>query len=106
MANNATVKLVSMKRSAKDRRKDAGAPAPMESIGPDYPWGLCIHFDRDELEKLGIDTKKLPSVGTQMGMHVKVKVTAVRQVQYGDEREEETSVDLQITDAAIVGPGS
>jgi hypothetical protein len=90
-------KMVSMKRSAEDKRGDKMESAPMEATAPDYPYGLCIHLDRDELDKLGI--KGLPAIGTTMAMTGMVKVTRVSSSATGDD--EYTSVDLQITDMGV-----
>lgn len=96
------VKLVSMKRTAEDKRQDMGEPACIESIAPDYPWGLVIHMDQDELAKLGM--KQLPGVGTEFGLHAKVKVTRAS-MSAVEGQDEENYVDLQITDMAVVPPG-
>ena len=96
------VKMVSMKRSEADRRKDMGEPAPLEAMAPDYPWGLCINMDGDELDKLGM--KELPQVGTVMPMQVLVKVTSVSQSASegrGEEYDESRRVSFQITDIGI-----
>lgn len=94
-------KLYSMKRSEKDKRTDMGETAPITSIAADYPYGLCIHLDKDELDKIGI--KELPEVGGSYPMRAMVTVTCVRQAAMSG-RDEETSVDLQITDMALEMP--
>lgn len=96
------MKMASMKRTADDKRKDMGAPATVDSIAPDYPWGLCIHLGADELNKLGI--KEMPEAGCCMMLmatvHVtRVQVTAAAGVKPGDDSER--SVDLQITDMML-----
>lgn len=91
-------KLVSMKRTPEDKRKGMGEPCAIEATAPDYPWGLCIHLDGDELDKLGI--KQLPAVGTEIPVTVKVKVTRVSQSAV-EGSDEQRSVDLQITDMGI-----
>lgn len=98
----ADTKMVSMKRTEADKREDRMETAPAEAMAPDYPWGLCIHLDKDELDKLGV--KSLPAVGTEVTITAKAKVTRVQQSasQEGTrEAEEYTSVDYQITDLAI-----
>ena len=90
--------MVSMKRSSSDKRKDQGDQASIESIAPDYPYGLCIHLDGDEIKKLGM--KKLPEVGVEMPITAIVKVTRVSQSAV-DGHDEESSIDLQITDLGI-----
>lgn len=93
-------KLVSMKRTKDDKRKDMGSPAEVTSIAPDYPWGLCIHLEADELAKLGM--KEMPTVGTEMPITAVVKVTRVSQsaVEGSDDQK---SVDLQVTSLGIGG---
>lgn len=88
-------KMISMKRSAADKKADAMEQAPIEARGPDYPYGLCIHMDGDELEKIGI--KELPKIGEEWVIVCKCLVTRVSQ-DASSTREEYKSVDLQITD--------
>lgn len=94
-------KMISMKRTAADRAKETAermSTSPMDAIEPDYPWGLCVHLEKDQLDKLGMSV--LPKLGAEMVMTIKVKVTRVSQSasldrQYADEQ---TSVDFQITE--------
>lgn len=102
MNKEVNVQLASMKRSAADKRKDMGSPCPIDSIAPDYPWGLTIHLEHDELKKLGM--KDLPAVGTVFGLRAKVTVTCTRSSAVNGQ-DEENCVDLQITDMAVVPPG-
>ena len=60
----AEMKMVSLKRTPEDMRKDAGEPASIEAIAPDYPYGTVIHLDKDELDKLKISA--LPKIGDEM----------------------------------------
>jgi hypothetical protein len=96
-------KFVSMKRSEKDKRKDMGEPAAIESIAPDYPWGLTINLDTDELEKLGIE-KTLPNVGDKLTITAKVVVTTVSQsatTRTSGRNDDSKHVTYQITDIAM-----
>ena len=94
------MKMISMKCSPEDDREDSVAHAPMEAMAPDYPYGLCIHMGKKELDKLGITD--LPKVGTEMTMTVKVCVTMVSQsAAAGEEAAQQTSVNFQITDMAL-----
>ena len=90
-------KLTSMKRTPEDM-DDVGENAPIEAMAPDYPYGLCIHLDRDELKKLGM--KDLPKVGTEMPITAIAKVTRVSQSAV-EGADEEASIDLQITDLGV-----
>lgn len=100
-------KLVSMKRSAKDKRKDMGEPCGVEAMAPDYPWGLCVNMDGDELDKLGLKT--MPNVGAEFTMTAVVKVTSVNQSasesKKKGEYDESRRITLQITDLALDGKG-
>ena len=90
-------KMISMKRSKEDKRADKLEHAPMEATAPDYPWGLCLHMDGDEMDKLGIKT--MPKVGDEMVIVCKVCVTRTAQSASEYTNGEETkSIDLQITD--------
>ena len=101
----AQAKLVSMKRTKEDKRGDQLETAPAEAMVPDFPWGLCIHLDKDELEKLGI--KEPPKVGTVLMLAAKVQVTRVSQSASTDRGgEEQRSVDLQITDLGLGAGGA
>lgn len=92
-------KMVSMKLKGDASREQKGVP--MESIKPDYPWGLCINLGAEELDKLGMT--KLPEVGTEMELGIKVTVTRVAQSASTSSRgtDEHREVGLQITDIEI-----
>ena len=97
----AETKLVSMKRSEKDKRKDMGECAPVECVAPDYPWGLTLNLGTDDMDKLDM---KMPKVGDELVVTCKVRVTSCR----ADEHErpdgkhiEDRSVTLQVTDIGI-----
>lgn len=95
-------KMVSLKRTPEDRRKDMGEAVPIEAMAPDYPWGFCIRADGDELDKMGM--KELPQVGTVIPMTILVKVTSVSQSAAegrGEEYDESRQVSFQITDIAV-----
>lgn len=91
-------KMISMKRTAADKRGDKMINSPVEATAPDYPYGLCIHLDKDELDKLGI--KDLPNIGSTLNLEVIVKVTRISQ-SAADDADEQTSIDMQITDIGI-----
>jgi len=98
MAADKEAKMVSMKRAADDRRGDSMAGASIEATAPDYPYGLCIHLDKEELDKLGIT--ELPKIGIEMMLEVKAKVTRVSQ-SAAEGADEQHNVELQITDIGI-----
>lgn len=93
-----TTKMVSMKRTPEDKRGDKMEAVSMGAMAPDYPYGLCIRLDKEELDKLGM--KQLPAVGTEMPLEVNVKVTRVSQ-SAAEGADDQTNVELQITDIGI-----
>lgn len=100
----AEAKMVSMKRSETDKRKDMGECAPIECIAPDYPWGLTLNLGADELEKLGL--AKMPALGTEIVITAKVKVTRCEESAYEGPNGKETesrSLTLQVTDIGMPG---
>lgn len=65
---------------------------------PQYPWGLQIRLEDEELTKLGIDT---PAVGDEWHMVCTACVTAVSETQMADGTSERC-VTLQIEMMAVV----
>jgi hypothetical protein len=90
--------MVNMQMSAEEA-KEYGSPVDGGNL-PKYPYGLCLSLDDDSLEKLGIEGPV--SVGTEMMITAKVKVTSTsqREDQGG---ESESRMELQITDMEIGG---
>lgn len=86
--------MVSMKQEPEREEM----PGEIEADEPQYPPGMCIHLEVDQLKKLGITA--LPKVGTEMTIaaRVYVKATSAYQTQGEGER---MSVDLQITDMEV-----
>lgn len=87
-----------MKRSAEDIRKDQGENAGIEAIAPDYPYGLVINLEADEIKKLGM--KELPKIGTEIPISAVVKVTRVTQSAV-EGADEESSISMQITELGL-----
>ena len=84
--------LVDMKYSKAEMKEEAKEVGPSGQPAQ-YPWGLCISLEKDELDKLGI--KDLPDVGGEVHFMAVAKVTSVNQsasVTQG----EDTRVGLQI----------
>lgn len=89
--------MVSMKRSKADKRADKLEQSPMDAVEPDYPWGLCLHMDGDEMDKIGL--KIMPKVGDEMVLVCKVKVTRTMQSASEYTKGDDTrSIDLQVTE--------
>lgn len=91
--------LINMEMSAAEAKEESSP----EAEAPKYPWGLCISLDNESLKKLSLD--KLPEIGTKLRVIAEVEVSAVRSYATQD-READTSVDLQITDMVLSGTES
>jgi hypothetical protein len=87
--------LVSMKIEHKEE------PRPAEvmygSDRPEYPYGLRLHLNEEELKKLGIT--QLPDVGVEMLISAKVKVCSVNS--YSSENGEHRGMELQIIEMGL-----
>jgi hypothetical protein len=87
-------KLVSMKLP----KEKAEAERYPTMQPPEYPWGLQITLENEQLKALGLST--LPAVGSTMTITAKVEVCSVSQ--YESQRDDDRrSVGLQITDLAL-----
>ena len=87
-----------MKRKKSDREKDC---CYSESIEEQYPWGLKLNLDTEELEKLGI--KEAPEVGEEVLIYAKAYIKDVSQNEREGEDGKRLHVGYQITDLEI-GP--
>ena len=85
--------MINMKR-APEREE---MPGEIEKDEPQYPYGLCLHLSKDEMDKLGITA--LPTVGSEMTITAKVfvKSTSACETQGG----KDMRMDLQITDMEV-----
>lgn len=98
------MKLVSMKKEGShDHGCDCCATAPSGCSEPDYPWGLRINLDEDQIAAQGI--KQLPASGAQVAIEAIATVVSL-----GEETRDgkvHRRLELQITDmglAAAKGP--
>ena len=85
--------LVDLKRDKAEKEEEAAEAAPVAASQPDYGYGLCIHLEDAEIEKLGINP--LPGVGTEFHIRAVAIVKGVSERDYGDRKE--AGIDLQIT---------
>ena len=90
--------LVSLKRSAADKKDESASIAPANPTPPDYPYGLVLDLDDDTLEKLGIG---LLRVGATVMITARATVRSTRQYESDTQQDTDRSMTLQITDAAI-----
>lgn len=88
--------MTNMKLSKSERKE---LRKTLVDDGPKFPFGLSINLDDESLEKL--EMTKLPTVGKEMTLTAKVKVTSVSA--HDSEHGKDRSVGLQITDMALHG---
>lgn len=92
-----TTKLVDMKYTKAEAKAEA---TKYDSIAgqPEYPWGLQIRLEDDELTKLGI--KSLPDVGSAMTLTVTVEVQSATETKMAN-GSTDRCVCLQITQLGV-----
>jgi hypothetical protein len=102
--------LINMKMGAEERSEQR--PVEPKDSAPQYPWGLRISLNNDDLEKLGLTD--MPKAGSAVMITAKAVVASVRTYSsadlgkstlMGDEGENENSMDLQITDMRVKREG-
>lgn len=87
--------MVSMAKTPEDIAKSM---MPMMPDGPSqYPYGLCISLNHDDLAKLGLDADC--QVGDMVHLFAMAKVTSVSS--NASESSESCRIELQITDLAV-----
>jgi hypothetical protein len=85
--------MIDLKRT-KEEKKESVAESPIDAVS-DYPYGLCISFDEDTLEKLGLEEEDV-EVGDMIHIHALGKVTSVSR--YDNETNGPCSrVEVQLT---------
>lgn len=91
--------LINMKFTK--RKKEDIQPLPMEEER--YPYGLRIDLGDESVKKLGFDFEKI-GAGNVVTVTAKAKISSIR---INEERDgsKNKSVELQITDMAVVGNG-
>jgi hypothetical protein len=89
--------LKSMKLS-KSQAKVEAAPVDYDKL-PEYPYGLRISLETEQMKALGLD---MPKVGTKLTIVAEVEVVSCHASQY-EGGEEHRSCSMQITDMAVEG---
>lgn len=84
--------MVDMKQTKKEPSEQA-----IEMEQPEYPYGLCIHLEKEQLEALGITD--LPKVGEKMMVHANAYVKTVSAYDTKDGLDQR--VELQITELEL-----
>jgi hypothetical protein len=97
MAND--TKLVSMKLPQPEKKRTEEVMYPTHAGGPEYPYGLQVSLETEQLAKLGVT--KLPDVGATMTLTAKVEVCSVSQYESRDDEQPRRTLSLQITDLAL-----
>ncbi|MDA8178295.1 MAG: hypothetical protein M0T69_01970 [Deltaproteobacteria bacterium] len=92
------MKMMNMKHSKKES-KEMATHAEMDA--PEYPYGLCLSLEKEEIAKLGLGT---PKAGTRLMLHAMVDVKSVTVSDQADGKGYK-SMSLQITDMALEKPG-
>lgn len=90
--------LVDLKLSKADQKEEA---AGVEVSAPEYPYGLSLNIDKDELDKLGV--VDLPEVGDEFHVVAVGKVTAVHASAGSNGKS--AGMNLQITSMELTGAG-
>lgn len=85
--------LTSMKRTTAEKKDDSEVKQDSQE---DYPYGLQVRLEDDEISKLNIP---MPKIGETMVLVANVKVTSVSE--RADEDGENRSVGLQITEMEL-----
>lgn len=95
------MKMVSMERTAAEKKKAEELCKANPCDGPDYPWGLALNLGKEELDKLGV--KGLPEIGEEFQLVATAKVTRVSQ-SATESGTDHKGVELQITAMAVTDP--
>jgi hypothetical protein len=87
--------MVNMKMAA-EKAKEYDKET-MSGDKPEYPYGLCLNLEAEQLEKLGIT--ELPAVGAKMMLHANAYVKTVSE--YSTQDGTDRRVELQITELDV-----
>lgn len=94
-------KLVSLKLSTKEAKKDYGSPESVSRL-PEYPYGTRLSFDNETVEKLDLeDVEVRQKVTITAEGYVSEKST--RDIVKGEAR---TNVEIQLTDISVTESGA
>ena len=89
--------LIDMKLSPKDKKEEMNERTAGPDAMPDYPYGLTLNIDQDELDKLGISECE---VGDELNISAVGKVTMCRHSAV-EGRDPEGSMTIQITQLEV-----
>jgi len=94
-------KMIDLKRSPEDLKKEMAEEKSVMSTRPKYPYGLKIYLDHDTMEKLNLSGDL--QVGESFPITAQVEVTSFEKSSRVEEPKVKLSASLQIT--AIEMPG-
>lgn len=89
--------MVDMRRTTEE--KVEAVAAPIASIPDDYPYGLCLSFDHDTLEKLDLDADC--DVGDLIVLRMICRVTSCSQREVNGKPD--CRIELQGIDVKVLG---
>lgn len=89
--------MVSMKLPKPKKGKGGIETVPM-GAGDEYPWGLRLQLQHEQLKALGMGT--LPKVGATFALEARVKVIGVSE-NTGLSGAPSRTVELQVTDCCL-----
>lgn len=90
--------LVSMKLKPREKEATDRIYPSMSSTEPEYPWGLQITLEEEQLKALGITA--LPKVGATVTITARAEIC--RTAEYDSQGDgEQRSIGLQITEIAL-----
>ncbi|UCE51995.1 MAG: hypothetical protein JSV31_22450 [Desulfobacterales bacterium] len=96
------MKLVSLKRTPKQKKRLRAKDRAVLASEPSYPWGLEINIENETVKKLGIDVENT-NAGDAVNLVCKAKITSVssrKNLETGGSPRTNESISLQITDMA------
>lgn len=90
------MKLVSMKRSEADKG-EVETCSPCHGDTPDYPWGLRLNLNEEQLAQLGIGA--MPTAGAVILIEAKGVVSSMREEQIDGKLQR--GLEIQITELGV-----
>lgn len=91
--------MADMKRTPAERAEERAEELDEQENGPEYPWGLTIRLEQEELDKLDNLTDK--KAGDVCIINAKAIITRVSSEDELDGEGKENSINLQITDMEV-----
>ena len=85
------MKFIDLKRSKKERAEGVHAPAGIEDP---YPYGLRVHLDQEELDKLGLDIDQF-DVGDEISFMAKGEIVSISENQSQNSESQSLSIQIQ-----------